>query len=54
MIDKDGWVLCPNCNGKTRIKVDRETIIKNYVIFCPKCKKTEKIDIENLKMTKSH
>ena len=44
------WVRCPICNGKTRIKVNKDTILVNFPLFCPKCKKETVIDIIQLKM----
>lgn len=32
------WVLCPQCKSKTRIKLLRDTELKNFPLFCPKCK----------------
>ncbi len=32
------WVLCPICNNKTRIKLREDTELKNFPLFCPKCK----------------
>ena len=32
------WVLCPLCGNKTRLKLLPETVIRNYLLFCPKCK----------------
>ena len=44
------WVHCPICNGKTRIKVNLDTVLVRFPLYCPKCKKETKIDIVNLKM----
>ncbi len=32
------WVLCPICNNKTRTKLREDTELKNFPLFCPKCK----------------
>ena len=39
------WVLCPICVGKTRDRVRWETVLKNFPLFCPKCKKETIIEI---------
>lgn len=39
------WILCPNCNSKTRIQIRRETELKYFPLFCPKCKKETLIDV---------
>ncbi len=44
------WVRCPICNGKTRIKVYENTVLVNFPLFCPKCKKEVKVDIVKLRM----
>ena len=33
------WVTCPSCKAKTRLKLLPDTVLKNYPLFCPKCKK---------------
>ena len=32
------WILCPRCRNKTRTKVREDTELKNFPLFCPKCK----------------
>lgn len=32
------WLLCPACGGKTRVKLRQDTQLKNFPLFCPKCK----------------
>ena len=44
---KDGWVLCPNCNSKTRLKVTDKTVIFDLPLFCPKCKHVTNINLKN-------
>ena len=44
------WVRCPICGGKTRIKVYENTVLINFPLYCPKCKKETIIDIVQLKM----
>ena len=34
-----GWVLCPACGNKTRTKVRYNTVLENFPLFCPKCKR---------------
>lgn len=42
------WIKCPICGNKTRDKIRADTIIKNFPLFCPKCKKESLIDVESL------
>ena len=50
MIDKYGWVHCPICQSKTKTKVNKDTILRNFPLFCPKCKQESRIDVEGGKM----
>ena len=45
------WVTCPLCKGKTRLKLLTDTVLKNYPLFCPKCKKEVVINAEHLQIT---
>ena len=42
------WVNCPVCGKKTRNKVRKDTVLKRFPLFCPKCKMETLIEIENL------
>ncbi|MDL2233555.1 cysteine-rich KTR domain-containing protein [Ruminococcaceae bacterium OttesenSCG-928-L11] len=44
----DKWVLCPRCENKTRIKIREDTELKNFPLFCPKCKQESLISAEKL------
>lgn len=45
------WLLCPSCGSKTRDKVREDTILKNYPLYCPKCKNVTLIDVQRLIIT---
>ena len=45
LIDKSGFIICPICKGKTRPKATKETYLKNFPLFCPKCKRQSIIDL---------
>ena len=45
MIGKSGFIICPICKGKTRQKATKETYLKNFPLFCPKCKCQSIIDL---------
>jgi len=40
------WLLCPICKSKTRDKVREDTVLKNFPLFCPKCKQTTLITVQ--------
>lgn len=48
---KTEWILCPICRGKTRDKIRDDTVLKNYPLYCPKCKQESLIEVQNLKIT---
>lgn len=48
------WVRCPLCDNKTRTKVYRDTVLLNFPLYCPKCKKEIRINIVKLKMVLSN
>ncbi|NBI60932.1 conjugal transfer protein [Lachnospiraceae bacterium] len=45
------WVLCPVCGSKTRNKIREDTVLKNYPLYCPKCKQESLIEAKNLHIT---
>lgn len=45
------WVICPLCKAKTRLKLLPDTVLKNYPLFCPKCKKEVIINAEHLEVS---
>lgn len=47
---KEKWILCPICGGKTRTKIREDTELKEYLLFCPKCKQETLIDVRNLQI----
>ena len=48
MLRKSEWVYCPICGSKTRDRIRADTILKNYPLYCPKCKKETLIDVKDL------
>ena len=47
------WILCPVCKSKTRIKIRPDTVLKNFPLYCPKCKKEFMVNVVKLKMVLS-
>lgn len=45
---KEKWVLCPICNSKTRLKIRTDTELKNFPLFCPKCKHETLVNIQQM------
>ncbi|WP_251315823.1 cysteine-rich KTR domain-containing protein [Flintibacter muris] len=42
------WLLCPVCGSKTRIKMRLDTELRNFPLFCPKCKQEILINVTQL------
>lgn len=47
---KSEWILCPVCRCRTRVKVRKDTILLNFPLFCPKCKREFLINIVDNKI----
>ena len=45
------WVICPVCGGKTRVKIRKDTGLKHFPLFCPKCRKETLIDLKKSNIT---
>ena len=45
-MEKTEFIRCPVCGNKTRDKIREDTVLKNFPLFCPKCKSECLIDIE--------
>ena len=43
--EKTEWVKCPVCGNKTRDKIRKDTVIKNFPLYCPKCKHETLINV---------
>ena len=41
------WVLCPQCGAKTRLQIFRETELKAFPLFCPKCRRETIINVKH-------
>ena len=48
---KTEWVHCPVCGAKTRDRIGEDTILKNYPLYCPKCKQETLIEAKKFQVT---
>ena len=48
---KSELIMCPICVNKTRDKIREDTELKNFPLYCPKCKQESLIDAKNLQIT---
>lgn len=45
------WLNCPICGGKTRTLVRPDTVLINFLLFCPKCKRQNLVNVKDCKLT---
>ena len=50
-INKEGWLLCPVCDNKTKSKIREDTLLENFPLFCPQCKKETVISLKQMEIT---
>ncbi len=50
-MENQEWIFCPVCGNKTRDRLRKDTVLKNYPLYCPKCKQETLIEVRNLKIT---
>lgn len=48
---KTEWIYCPVCNSKTRDRIRQDTVLRNYPLYCPKCKHETLIEAKDLNIT---
>lgn len=47
------WIRCPICEGKTRTKVYKDTVLIKFPLYCPRCRNETKINVVQLKLVLS-
>ena len=50
-MNKSEWIYCPVCGNKTRDRLREDTVLKNYPLYCPKCRQESLIDAKDLQVT---
>lgn len=51
MVHNEEWIRCPVCQNKTRAKMRGNTELKNFPLFCPKCKQETLINVTKLNIS---
>lgn len=46
-------VLCPVCGAKTRLRILQRTVLRDFPLFCPKCRQESMINVQNLQIEKN-
>lgn len=44
------WVLCPACGAKTRLRMLQRTVLRDFPLFCPKCKRESIINARSFQI----
>ena len=44
------WVLCPMCGAKTRLRLLQRTVLRDFQLFCPKCRQERLINAQNFQI----
>ncbi len=50
-MQSETWLLCPVCRNKTRLKIRSDTELRNFPLFCPKCKHETLINVSQKNIT---
>ena len=45
------WIICPICGGNTRNRIREDTELKNFPLYCPKCKQERLINVIKLNIS---
>ena len=51
MMNSENWIYCPVCKNKTRLQIREDTELKNFPLFCPKCRQEILIEITKFRIT---
>lgn len=46
------WIMCPICGAKTRARLLPDTVLRNFPLFCPKCRQESIINAQNYHVIK--
>ena len=44
------WVLCPMCGAKMRLRLLQRTVLRDFPLFCPKCRQERLINAQNFQI----
>ena len=45
------WLICPVYKSKTRIRLQVDTVLEHFPLFCPKCKQETLINVKQLNIS---
>ena len=44
---EEKWLLCPIYGAKTRLRLLQRTVLRDFPLFCPKCRQERIINAQN-------
>ena len=44
------WVRCPVCGAKTRLRLLQRTVLRDFPLYCPKCRRESIINARNYRI----
>lgn len=47
---EEKWILCPVCGAKTRLRLLRKTVLRDFPLFFPKCRRESIINARNFQI----
>ena len=50
-MQNESWLLCPMCRSKTRLRIRPDTELRNFPLFCPKCRCEALVNVTQLNIT---
>ena len=50
-MDTSVWIKCPICQRKSRLKMRKDTELKNFPLYCPKCKQETLINVKKFNIS---
>ena len=50
-MNEENWIICPICGGKTRDRIREDTELKNFPLYCPKCKQESIVNVKQSNIT---
>lgn len=50
MSREEQWLLCPVCGAKMRLRLLQRTVLREFPICCPKCRRESVISARNFQI----
>mgnify|MGYP002897698288 CR=1 FL=1 len=50
MSREEQWLLCPVCGAKTRLRLLQRTVLREFPLYCPKCRRESVISARNFQI----